>query len=223
MKGFRDSAKKLSDRTYEVLEAEIVSRNLKPGKMLKEEEIARRLNVSTIPVREAFNKLEKEGLIYRKPHCSAVVKALKEQDVHELYEIREALECLAIQLAAKKISKPQVQELRKINAKSEKLLIEGPVEDYVRTNREFHDYIRSVAGNDRLEAILRNIHNQLTILMITTAKIPGKSKSAISQHNEMIKALSSQNEDLAVKRMRSHIRESLDDVLNNVLIHDDGI
>lgn len=66
MKGFRDSAKKLSDRTYEVLEAEIVSRNLKPGTMLKEEEIARRLNVSTIPVREAFNKLEKEGLIYKK-------------------------------------------------------------------------------------------------------------------------------------------------------------
>jgi DNA-binding GntR family transcriptional regulator len=59
--------------------------------------------------------------------------------------------------------------------------------------------------------------------MITTAKIPGKSKTATSQHNEMIKALSSKNGNLAVRLMRNHIRESLEDVLNNVLIHEDGV
>ena len=71
--------------------------------------------------------------------------------------------------------------------------------------------------------ILMNIHKQLKILMIRTAKIPGKSKIAIRQHREIIKALSSKNERLAVELMRHDIEDSLEDILNNVLIHEDEL
>ena len=219
----KDSEKTLSIKAYEVLETEIVLRNLKPGTALREEDIARQLNISPTPVREAINKLEQEGLIYRKPHRSAIVKPLKESDVYELCEIRESLECLAIKLAAERISIGTIRELQKIVKKSEKYLNENRLREYVKTNRQFHDCIFRVAGNGRLKMIMSSIHNQLAILMLTTAKIPGKSKSATAQHKQMIKALEAKDQQLAVKIMKKHIRETLNDLLSKITNHKDGV
>src|SRR5919204_1525079 len=94
----------LADTVYTDLRRAILDRELDPGEPLTEHELCRRFRVSRTPIREALAKLERDHLVRVVPKKGAFVRALSHDEIRELYEIREALEALAVRLAAPRLS-----------------------------------------------------------------------------------------------------------------------
>src|SRR5258708_7870 len=82
----------------------IVEGVLAPGSRLSEVQVAKQLNVSRTPMREAFAQLEREGLVTVVARVGAFVRSVTLRDVAEIYTVRAALECLAVQLCAENIT-----------------------------------------------------------------------------------------------------------------------
>src|SRR5437016_7233976 len=96
---------------YRSLKAAVVNGDLAPGEMLNEAELARQWEVSRTPVREAIRQLEQEHLVRWSPRRGAQVVSITVAGVRDLYEVREALEGLAAQLAAQHASPDALAEL----------------------------------------------------------------------------------------------------------------
>ena len=91
----------LVEMAFQRLRQDIQEGRLPPGARIVEQEIAERLEISRTPVREALRRLEEAGLIMQAPHRGLVVGSLDAQAVSELYEMREALEGAAAEMAAR--------------------------------------------------------------------------------------------------------------------------
>src|SRR5438093_349752 len=99
----------LAGTVYESLRRDILEREFDPGEPLTEHELSRRYGVSRTPVREALAKLERDRLVRVVPKKGAFVRALSHDDVRELYQVREALEALAIRLAAPHLDRAELE------------------------------------------------------------------------------------------------------------------
>ena len=89
-----------AETAYAVLREAIITNALAPGTRLRADALARQLGVSKTPVREALRKLQAEELIAMQPGSGLSVKVLSEQELFDIYYIREALEGMAARLAA---------------------------------------------------------------------------------------------------------------------------
>ena len=94
----------LWERVHHHLREEILANRLPPGTVLGEVALAESLGVSRGPVREALGRLAAEGLVTVRPRRGAVVSALSPQEFLEAYQVREALEALAIRLAVSRLT-----------------------------------------------------------------------------------------------------------------------
>src|SRR6476661_7956370 len=112
----------------------IRSGELPPGTHLRQDEFAKRFNVSITPVREAFGALEREGLVRRHPHRGVVVFMPSIDELTELYEIRTAIEPLATEIATKQLSEDDLAALGRI---VDQMRNARPAR-YLELNAEFH-------------------------------------------------------------------------------------
>ena len=104
----------LSDHIFKKIQAAIVKGEIAPGSKISEPELARQHGVSRGPLREALHRLEGQKLLVRVPHAGARVVSLSQQELSELYEIRESLEGMACRLAAERMSQADIDELRRV-------------------------------------------------------------------------------------------------------------
>ena len=103
----------LKDQVNELLRDMIISGRFPPGTKLIEREVADNLGVSRAPVRDALLQLEREGLLVSKPNGRYVIE-LTEHDIRELYQVRNALEKLAVELVTQNIRGEQVVKLQHV-------------------------------------------------------------------------------------------------------------
>ena len=108
-----DGYKPLRDVVFETLRDAIIKQVLKPGERLMEIQLADEMGVSRTPVREAIRKLELEGLVVMVPRKGAYVAGVSMKDIHEVYEVRAALEMLAVSLAAERITDEELDALER--------------------------------------------------------------------------------------------------------------
>src|SRR5437762_400223 len=105
----------LWQRVYDHLREEILTGRLKPGAELGEVPLSEQLGVSRGPLREAIGRLAAEGLVTVRPRRGAVVRSLSREEFLELYQVREALERIAVQLAVPRLTDEQFQGLAELN------------------------------------------------------------------------------------------------------------
>ena len=99
---------------YQSLRGAIMRGELAPGQRLVIDDIARRLEVSAIPIREALQSLQSEGLVVSAPHVGATVASISQDEVHEVFSIMEGLETVAVREAAARLTQEQGQSLQAI-------------------------------------------------------------------------------------------------------------
>ena len=90
--------KDVTQSIFEILSNRILTSQLKDGERLNENRLAAEHNISRGPLREAFRLLEKEGLVRSIPRKGTFVKELHKRDIEEVFQIREMIECFAIDL-----------------------------------------------------------------------------------------------------------------------------
>src|SRR5579862_1547896 len=104
----------MTELLLERLRDDILSGRLKPGEPLRQDEIARSLGVSHVPIRETFLRLQAEGLVEIRPRRGAIVSDLSAAEIEEFNEMRTALECLALRKAIPNIQDADLRKAEKL-------------------------------------------------------------------------------------------------------------
>jgi DNA-binding GntR family transcriptional regulator len=147
----------LRDKIYSVLLAWIFEGTLKPGEKIVESVLARRLNVSRVPVRESLWLLAQRGLVTLKPHQGAFVTKLSGRDIREIFELRAILETHAAQLARVSLDPAGVARLKSALEDLADAARERSMQRFTAADIEFHKALWDLADNRHLTKILTDI------------------------------------------------------------------
>lgn len=178
-----DSYKPLREIVLEALREAIVSGVLEPGERLMEIQLAEEMGVSRTPVREAIRKLELEGFVVMIPRKGAYVAGVSHKDVKDVFEIRRALEVLAAGLAAEKATDEEIEQMeRALHYDNEP----NSLEEIVQADTDFHALVYKASRNERLTQILSNLREQIQRFRATSLAVPGRLKTAIQEHRELV-------------------------------------
>ena len=206
-----DGYKPLRDVVFETLRDAIITQVLKPGERLMEIQLADEMGVSRTPVREAIRKLELEGLVVMVPRKGAYVAGVSMKDIHEVYEVRSALEMLAVTLAAERITEEELDALeRQVLRESEEedKKESSDLSSIIYIDSSFHDIIYQAAHNQRLVQFISILQEQLQRFRAASLSKPGRSKTALEEHKKIVEALSERNGELASQLAREHIENA---------------
>lgn len=199
----------LADRVADSLRDAILKGQIKPGAKLVQEDLAGRLGVSRQPLREAFRRLEAEGILENHPRRGMVVREYTEDDVAEIYMLREVLEPHAGALAVQKLKQSDLDRLRSLNEELTAAAEEGDGRLYVELNADFHRTIYEAAGSPRLIDFIEQLWRGYTIL--TPIFLPGRALRSAEEHAEILDRLSARSSDEVAEALRRHIRRAADD------------
>ena len=222
MQKIRHSNLSLGNQAYQELKRVILERQVSPGEKLNEAELASALGISRTPVREAINRLEKEGLVEIFPQRGAFVVQFAENDIYELFLIRENLEGLAARMAAGKMNEGYLKSLDSCVHGFQEPFEKKDIQRYAREDFKFHQTIVSSSGARRLINLISTLHDYIRMFRLTTVGLSGRMKTSLTEHRDIIEALRRKDPEEAEKRMRVHIRNVRDGVMGNIKVFLDG-
>jgi len=212
----------LKDRVYQNIKFQIIIGVLKPGTRLPEEELSKAMNISRAPIREAFNRLEKEGFVTVIPRKGAAVSKVTAQAIEDLFEIRETLESLAVKKSKGKISMEELEEVgngfKKFINKSTNT--ENCIQ-YLSLDKKFHDLLSQNCGNKKLIDLLANLQEQIHWLRNISLKRITFAGS-VGEHLAIIEALQKKDEKLILKALLQHLERAKRSSLEAISICDIG-
>jgi DNA-binding GntR family transcriptional regulator len=141
----------------DTLRGAIMRCELRPGQRLVIDELARQLEVSAIPVREALQVLQSEGLVSTVPHVGATVSPISPESIDEVFTIMECLEVVATRRAAEHLSESDAAELDEIAAAMDAALRDGRNEEWADLNSRFHLAISRMSAMPMLHEMTERV------------------------------------------------------------------
>jgi DNA-binding GntR family transcriptional regulator len=163
----------LTDDVVDSIRNAILSGRIKPGARLIEEDLAASLKVSRGPVRQAIFRLQQEGLVVHEPHRGATVGQISEEDISEIYNLRLALERLAIEQAIRKAGGRELAEVEAVLKRFSAMPRETVTRRLVaELDIEFHDAIFRAAGSARLYRAWETLRSQLMMFLLLRDALP---------------------------------------------------
>jgi DNA-binding GntR family transcriptional regulator len=196
-----------ADFVYESLRDAISDGRIAVGERLREEEVARNLGVSRTPVREALRRLQLRGLLVIFAGRGLVVAKLSQQQIVEIYAMREILEGSAARFAAQHATAPEIAVLYQLQAKLKAAKGEAT---RISLNRQFHQAIYEAAHNRYLMQTLDSLNDSFALLRSSTLRMPNRRPGSDAERLRIIAAIEKRDPDLAEKAAREHIRQSQD-------------
>ena len=193
---------------FEVLQAQILDGEIRPGDRLKEAELATRFGISRTPVREALRRLETRGLLVHEAHKGMVVPQLEPGAVAELYAMREILDGAAAGLAAQHASDTEITAMQNQIARDRK--IADHPEQLAASNRAFHLAIYRAAHNRFLLKAADSLSEALALLGPTTLAADGRGRQSIDEHEAIVHAITKREPEAAGDAARRHIRHAFE-------------
>jgi DNA-binding GntR family transcriptional regulator len=187
------------------LRDEIQEGVLGPGTRLRQNEIAARFGVSTTPVREAFAQLAVEGLVRIDPHRGAVVFHPTLEDLVEYYEIREALETLAVSNAAEAMTPALAKEL---TDHIDRMRRTKNPRRWLQLNDEFHLKLYACAGRPRLSALIANLRDASNPYIYMFVADTKPIDEANDEHEAIVAACVAGDHEAAERAIRDHLRHT---------------
>lgn len=173
------------------------------GSRIRQNEVAKNLDVSTTPVREAIRSLASEGLIRLDSHRGAVVHEVDREELEEVYEMRQLLEPAAIQRAIKYITNDRLQYIESLH---ELMSDERDLVRWAELNREFHAATTRGVISDRFESVLRQLRDASALYVVLTLREQtGRLEQAHEEHAQLLRALRTRDSELAAQITVQHL------------------
>ena len=205
-----------------VIEEAIVSGELAPGTVLRQEQLSEQFNVSRTPVREALRRLAALGLVSFVPNRGVRVRTISRDDLHEAFMVRAELESLATEVAATKMTAEDLEELdgceRRFSAISQEMRAREPGDerrsitgDWVRANHAFHDVIYRVADLPFVEQLAKSARRTFSGPAVWAPgdhSIDSLYVKNAEQHRAIKQALAAGSPDGARALAREHVLSS---------------
>lgn len=208
------SRSSLADEVTETLRNAILDGSLKAGALLQEPAIAKELNVSRSPVREALMQLERENLVFSSPNRSTVVRRPTAQEIYQIYTIRASLEGIAARWAAEHSTPELVVSLRDaaeiLNGRT--MGVKPSQEDAARMGIEFHAAIAEASQSIELQRVLQSLRNQIQLVMVggLASLSNPRAETIHAEHLDLIAAIAEKNSAMAERLASEHVLSARD-------------
>jgi DNA-binding GntR family transcriptional regulator len=191
------------------LSKDIRAGRLPSGTRLRQDDVAKRFNVSASPVREAFAALRRQGLVESVAHKGVVVFQPTVADLVENYEIRVALESLATEKAVPNLTGEDLAALRSLLDKMRVSSFEDPPH-YYELNTAFHSRIYQAARRPSLLSLISNLRSAAAAYQILFARFQRDASETEHEHEEIFAACEARRPAAAAKAMRKHLQHTVD-------------
>jgi DNA-binding GntR family transcriptional regulator len=181
----------------------ILTGGFRPGERINESEVAGKLGISRSPVREAFRVLEREGLITSLPRKGSFITEISPQDVEELFELREILECHAVDCIKKRTAKSPDEVLELLEEVSGELFKEP---DGFTVISGFHFSLVELSNNYRLIELYKILAVSLRRYQLIYLSKEGQRAISLEHHRGIVDALRREEYHIGKKLLRRHVR-----------------
>ena len=201
----------LSYPVYKRLREMILRKKLKPGEKLLQEKLAAELGVSRTPLLKALQMLEYDYLVESIPRRGMYVKDYTVEEMIEIYEVREGIECIAIRLTTERINQT---ELRKLKAIWAPFIGQENIDEkaYRLADEKFHALLLEYSKNQ----ILKKTYNRSVVAaVIIQMGLQRAPKETLIEHLDMIAAIEAGNAEKAELAMRNQLRKSKNKIASN--------
>jgi DNA-binding GntR family transcriptional regulator len=213
-----DIERPLGQRAYDSLKTMILSGQVRPGERLGERELARLIQVSRTPLREALGRLEGDGLVVNRPGQGYFALDFDPRDVAEIYQYRELLEVHAVRAAARAISAAGAAELRGIVRQLALLERQprptaGELREEVEVGLRIHEVIAEEAGNRFVRDALLQTYDRLRLLTWIDVLWFDKWSVTRKEHRDLVDAVCAGDERRAARIAARHVHRSREGAL----------
>lgn len=195
-----------SEWVYALIKEKILGGEYQPGQRVVADQLVRELNTSVIPIREALNRLESEGLVEMQPYVGARVALISESDVEELLEMRMALEPVLARSCAEHGTPEAIAELETLCDDMAAALGEANFIEYSRKNYQFHDRIYQLSPWRTLYQTVASIRDKFARSRWVFHLAPNQSRDSQAEHREMVTALRNRDGE-ALQRLTRQQKE----------------
>ena len=204
-----DSAEPIAQKVMLTLRRAIVTMRIRPGEMLSEQDIAKKLGVSRQPVREAFIKLGEAGLLRVLPQRGTLVVKISRAAVEDARFIREALECAVAREAARLMTPAQSTALSNNLARQRKVSRSQDTEAFFALDEEFHRLLAEAAQRPSAWDVVEDVKPQMDRVRFLSLPDATPLSVLVNQHAAILAAVKAGSGPRAVTAMRAHLHEIL--------------
>ena len=204
--------KSKADEAYDVIKDKIVNFQLAPGSDISEEELTQELNISRTPIREALQKLAKDGFVIIYPRKGTIVADITLDLINSIYEIRTLNEPHMSRIACTKVRDEWIQSVKAGFLALDDASLD--IASYIKLDYELHTELTRYTKNNFLKSLFRvvNAHNHR--IRIQTSRRNDAYGRSIQEHLEILDALERRDEAAVEDAVRRHIlnakREAFD-------------
>lgn len=206
------SRRSQAQRVYEELRALLLRGDLPAGRRLVEQQLAALFDTSRTPVREALRRLEGDGHLVRDPAGGMHPAAPSVRSMRELYDVRVALEDIAVRRAAlggdRGVLEAVLCDWRALAAeeRSSTGMLHGP--EFVHADESFHERIAQASGNGEVVRLLRELNGRIRVVRIHDFTSRDRIAATIAEHLEIVEAVLGGDADASAAFMRAHVQRS---------------
>lgn len=198
-------AKTVTQKTHERLSKAITSNSLLPGQVLVIESLARELGVSRTPVREALLLLENEGFVEAISGQGFFVAGLSSVDLHDLFELREALEVKAIEKVIAQGASGELSKMRPLLEEYCDREVIDSVDEVAEADLAFHRRLIYEADNRKIIEVWTSVASQLRRFWVEGRWDAARVRADIKDCLQILQAIEDSNWDSAVSILRRHL------------------
>lgn len=219
VKGKIESAvqnKPIREITYETLKHAIITGAIPAGSRLVETAYAESLHISRTPLREAFRKLELDGLVEYITRRGVIVRAFSIEDIEEIFTIRNALMMLIVPSIVQNINAETIAELRELVAKMDISQQEADAAALAVHNRAFHRIIEHVSDKKRILRVIESQEEYITRFSTLAIASIVRRSNAQQEHHELVDLLEKRDTEGFARLIENHLKESKETCLKAI-------
>jgi DNA-binding GntR family transcriptional regulator len=204
----------LSVQAADILRAQILRGHFEPGQRINEVEVANSLGISRSPLREGLRTLAQEGLVRMASGRGVFGASFRAEEIGELLELRQALDVLAIELAARRATPTDLDKLE--HSVEGLAAAHEPDGQAVPWASDFHLVIFEIAGNKKLREHGWIVHTQLRLARFRSGSADDRVQAAHAEHRAILAALRAHDAVEAERRVREHHEKGAAHILRTI-------
>ena len=198
----------LGNKIFDILRDRILNEEYEHGQKLNELALANELKISRTPIREALKQLELEGLVESIPNKGVYVKGFSPRDIDDMFEIRCALEGLAIQLAIDRMDEEHLAKIKDVFELMEFYTVKKDQEKINDLNILYHETIYQATQSQYFEQLLKDVHYYVSVTSRHSITQPERLETAIQEHRAILNSIVAGDKELAKDTIQKHIRKT---------------
>ncbi len=210
-------------RVRDIIRNDIITGQFRDGDRLKISDLVGRYGISAMPIREALQQLQGEGLVVMSANRGASVRRIDEHFLWQMYEIRKALEMFFVAELAASATAQDVERMRAVLGLQEEAIAEASEERLQKLDREFHGMIVGATKNEAATAILNQTYDLTLPLRLRFGRSREQAQRIPRDHGAIIEAIAQHDRQGASRLISEHINSAFSDLADAMRLEDDSI